>query len=112
MIIPPQPAYDAVISGLFVDDYQNSRVLVFNVATGTIANGENASFELGQPSGTAFTSTTQATTQSGMSLPEAAAYDAVNSRLFVSDGGNSPGTVFNVSPGTTANAMNASHVPR
>jgi hypothetical protein len=70
---PQGLAYDASSSRLFVLDNNISRILVFNVASGTIANGENASYVLGQ---TGFTSSTSATTQSGMNFPQGLAYDA------------------------------------
>jgi DNA-binding beta-propeller fold protein YncE len=107
---PSSPAYDAVNSRLFVGDYGNNRVLVYNVAPGTIANGENASYELGQPSGTAFTSATAADTQAGMHNPYDVAYDATNSRLFVSDVTNNRVLVYNVATGSIANGENASNV--
>jgi hypothetical protein len=47
---PVGVAYDATNTRLFVADDGAYRVTVYNVATGTIANGENASNELGQPS--------------------------------------------------------------
>jgi hypothetical protein len=56
------------------------------LATGTIANGENASFELGQPSGgTAFTTLGTAVKLCGMNLPTALAYDSANTLLYVAD---------------------------
>ena len=106
---PVDVKYDSANARLFVADNSNTRVLVFNVATGTIANGENASFELGQPSGTAFTTSTQATTQSGMNFPDALAYDSANTRLYVADSGNNRVLVFNVATGTIANGENASN---
>jgi len=102
-------AFDATNERLFVSEVGNNRVTVFNVATGTIATGENASYELGQPSGTAFTSSTPATTQSRMSSPYGVAYDAANNRLFVGEQNNERVTVFNVAPGTIANGENASY---
>jgi hypothetical protein len=40
--------YDTKARRLFVGDYQNNRVMVFDVATSTITNGENAENVLGQ----------------------------------------------------------------
>jgi sugar lactone lactonase YvrE len=99
--------YDSQNSRLFVDDASNSRVLVFNVATSTITNGENASYVLGQPN---FTSSTAATTQSGMRQPEGGAYDSVHNRLFVTDTFNFRVLVFDVTPSTITNGENASYV--
>ncbi len=102
--------YDNANTRVFVADYYNNRVMVFNVATGSIANGENASYELGQPSGgTAFTTSAAATTQSGLHLPDALAYDSANTRLFVADNLNERVLVFNVATGTIANGENASY---
>src|SRR6185437_1031634 len=82
-------------NNLFVADTPNNRVLVFNVAPGSIANGENASHELGQPSGaSAFTTSAAATTQSGMNLPYDPVIDSTNGRLFLSDQSNNRVLVF------------------
>ncbi len=107
---PSDVAFDAVNERLFVADSNNNRVTVFNVAPGSIANGENASNELGQPSGTAFTSQTAATTRSGMHSPQGVAFDAANERVFVADQSNSRVTVYAVAPASIANGENASNV--
>ena len=97
-------AYDAVNQRLFVVDNgwtaggQGNRVLVFNVAPGTIANGENASYVLGQSN---FTNTGTGTTATTMYGPIDAAYDPVNTRLFVSDENNNRVLVFNVPTSVT-----------
>ncbi|HUA82827.1 MAG TPA: hypothetical protein VMB85_03140 [Bryobacteraceae bacterium] len=98
-------AYDSAYDRLFVADYENNRVLVYS--TSTITNGMNAAYELGQPSGTAFTSATAATTQAGMHGPSDVAYDAGNTRLFVADTGNNRVTVYSVPTGTSLNGENA-----
>jgi len=113
---PAGLAYDSVNTRLFVaegstgyncSNLYNNRVLVFNVATGTIANGENASYVLGQAN---FTSNGNATTQSGMYEPANMSFDYTNNRLFVADYGNSRVLVFNAAPGTIASGENASYV--
>ena len=104
---PQDMAYDSVNHRLFVVDSSNSRVVVFDVATTTIQNGENASYVLGQ---TDFVSSNTATTQDGMNNPISVAYDAVNDRLFVADTYNNRVLVFNVAPGTIQNGENASYV--
>lgn len=96
--------YDSVNDRLFVSDYNNNRVLVYD--TTSISNGENATYVLGQAD---FTSAVAATTQSGMNSPKGIAWDSNNSRLFVSDSGNSRVLVYNLSGGIT-NGMNASYV--
>jgi len=105
---PSGLAFDPVSQRLFVGEYLNNRVLVFNVATSTIANGENASYVLGQSS---FTSSTAAgETQSGMSGPTDLGFDVANQRLFVGDKFNNRVMVFNVATSTIANGENASYV--
>src|SRR5665213_3194994 len=100
-------AYDSANQRLFVVDFNNSRIMVFNVAPSTITNGENASYVLGQSS---FTSTGGHTTQSGLSSPVDASYDPINQRLFVADAGNNRVLVFDVSTSTIANGKNAPYV--
>jgi DNA-binding beta-propeller fold protein YncE len=77
---PDGVIYDSVNNRLFVADYNNNRVLVYDIAS--ITNGENAVNVLGQPD---FTSSTPATTQAGMGKPDALAYDSTTNRLFVDD---------------------------
>ncbi|MBI2483155.1 NHL repeat-containing protein [Candidatus Uhrbacteria bacterium] len=98
-------AYDSIGSRLFVNDSNNHRVLVFNLAGG-ITNGMNAANVLGQPD---FTSNTAATTRSGMNTPYSMAWDATNTRLFVADAQNARVLVFNLVDGTT-NGMDAANV--
>jgi DNA-binding beta-propeller fold protein YncE len=107
MFDPQGAAFDADNNRLFVSDVNNSRVTVFNVATSSIANGENASYVLGQPN---FTTRTRNTTQNGMNIPNGVAYDPTAARLFVSEYDNSRVTVFNVATSTIANGENASYV--
>jgi|GEM_PF-845223 len=96
---PESIAYDSANDRLFVVDRFHSRVMVFNVATSTITNGENALFELGQ---TNFTSSTGATAQNGLKNPVGVAYDSVNSRLFISDAGNNRVMAFSVPANATS----------
>ena len=108
---PNDVAYDSVNSRLFVADGANDRVMVFNVASGTIANGENASFELGHPSGAnAFTVATGGTTAAKMLPPAAVTYDSADTLLYVADSTNNRVMVFNVATGTIANGESASFV--
>ena len=108
---PSDVKYDSTNTRVFVADRANNREPVFNVATGSIANGENASNELGH-GGTAITQYTTSVSghsASSFNSPPAVAYDATNSRLFVSDGTNNRVMVFNVAPGflNDASAVNA-----
>jgi DNA-binding beta-propeller fold protein YncE len=83
--LPGALAFDPVNERLFVTDEQNNRVLVFNVAPGSIANGENASYVLGQAN---FSDNGAGTTQSGLTGASFLYYDPGSSRLFVGDGTN------------------------
>jgi len=66
---PGDVAYDSVNQNLYVADVANNRVMIFNVPPG-FANGKNASYEFGQPSGgSEFTTHATADTQSGMNGP-------------------------------------------
>ena len=98
--------YDAARNRLFVADNANSRVLAYDVAS--IVNGEDAINVLGQVD---FTSSSGATTQSGLAYPAGLALDAVDNWLCVADGGNNRVLVYDVSvlaPGENdgQNAMN------
>jgi DNA-binding beta-propeller fold protein YncE len=103
-------AYDAADNWLFAADSGNSRVLVFNVSPSSIANGENASYVLGQ---TNFTSGSAneggSASQSSLSTPYQISYDPNTARLFVGDDGNDRILVFNVGPGVISNGMKASY---
>lgn len=100
-------SYDTVNDRLFISDTANNRVLVFNVAPGTISDGMNASFVLGQ---TLYTTSTPNTTQAGLRSPKGTAYDAAGLRLFVADSGNNRVMVFNANPATMTNGENALNV--
>jgi DNA-binding beta-propeller fold protein YncE len=91
LTLPFGVAFDTANQLLYVGDNNNSRVMVFNVAPGTIMNGENASYVLGQPS---FTANGANLTQSGMESTTGLAFDSVNDRLFVADGGYSRVTIY------------------
>jgi DNA-binding beta-propeller fold protein YncE len=103
MNTPQGIAYDSTNSRLFVTQSNAARVTVYDVAS--ITNGENAVAVLGQSS---YTSGSTATTQAGMNVPMAAAYDSANSRLFVADSSNHRVTVYDVASITNGeNAVNA-----
>ncbi|MGH2620385.1 MAG: RHS repeat-associated core domain-containing protein [Anaerolineales bacterium] len=93
---------DSARGWLFVADYSNHRVMVFDV--NTLANGEAAINVLGQSS---FTTSTAATTQSGLRNPSGAAFDSGTSRLFVADTNNHRVMVFDAAAITNGeNAIN------
>ena len=89
---------------LFVSDYLENRVLVYDVAT--LSNGENAIYVLGQPDFT--TNNDGVTTQASLDRPVASTYDATSKYLFVSDETNARVMVFDTT--TLANGMNATRV--
>ena len=96
---PLSLVYDASNTRLFVADNAASRVLVFAVASNTIADGENAEALLGQGG---FNTAYPATSQNNLSGPSGLAYDASATRLFVSDNGNNRVLVFNASTSSLA----------
>jgi DNA-binding beta-propeller fold protein YncE len=77
---PSDLAYDHNNDRLFVTDWENARVMVYDVAA--ITNGEAAINVIGQPN---FTSNSVALTASGMCNPWGITYDHGNNRLFVAD---------------------------
>jgi DNA-binding beta-propeller fold protein YncE len=89
MSLPFYLAFDTARSRLYVADYSNNRVLVFSGAT--IGTGMRANTVLGQSS---FTTSTAATTQTGMRNPAGLAYDSTANHLFVSDYTNNRILVF------------------
>jgi len=101
--IPAGMAYDSASKRLFVADTFSRRVMVFDLSSG-ITNGMNAQFVLGQST---FTSSTSASTQSGMVGPGAVSYRSSGSLLFVAD--SSRVLVYDLSSGIS-NGMNAAHV--
>ncbi|MBL8023560.1 MAG: NHL repeat-containing protein, partial [Elusimicrobia bacterium] len=96
-------AYDPLTHRLYVADYSNNRVLVFNVST--ITDGMNASAVLGQPD---FATISAGVTQSKMSGPYGVALDIAGQRLFVSDYSNKRVLDFDVS--SLSNGQAATHV--
>ena len=109
---PKGLAYDSTGNRLFVADYTNNRVMVFDVAT--IINGENAVNELGQvaegacPGIGSFTMATALTLACTLSSPFGLAYDATGNRLFVADQNNYRVMVFDVA--IITDGMDASYV--
>lgn len=77
---PVGAEFDDAGDRLFVSDYTNNRVVVYNVAA--ITDGENAVNVLGRSN---FTTNGALTQQGGMSGPRGLAYDPTGNRLFVAD---------------------------
>jgi hypothetical protein len=77
---PRNAAYDSAHDRLFIADFGNNRVLVFD--TGSISNGMNASHVLGQSN---FTSSAAVASASGFNGSVGVAYDVIHDRLFVTD---------------------------
>ncbi|MFA5813194.1 MAG: Calx-beta domain-containing protein [Patescibacteria group bacterium] len=88
---------------LFVSEYGNNRITVFDVAA--ITNGENAASVLGQGD---FTTKTAATTQSGLRSPYGIALNSASNTLYVADSGNKRVIVFDAAAIT--NGENAASV--
>ena len=100
MYNPSGLAYDSGGQRLFVSDYSNKRVLVFNAST--LSDGQNAANVLGQVD---FTSNGTATLQNRMSYPVRIKHDWLNNRLYVADNVNNRVLVFDVS--SVSNGQNA-----
>jgi len=107
--MPTGEAWDAANRRLFVSDYRHNRVLVFSIPNNPTSsiNGENASYVLGQSS---WTTSTPATTQSGLSAPDDANYDSTYNRFCVSDLNNYRVMCFDATPGVIVNGENAQAV--
>ena len=88
---PYDVAYDSNNGRLFVIEYSNRRILVFDVTT--ITNGENAIQVIGQDD---FTSSANTTTQNGLYFPYGSVYSTSANRLFVTDRNNSRIMVYTI----------------
>src|SRR6185437_13832051 len=99
---PSDLAFDAANNRLFVADYFNGRVLVYN--TSSITSGMNASYVLGKAG---FTGSGVGS-QASIGGPTGLAYDSANSRLFVADFNNNRVLVFGTA--SISNGENASNV--
>lgn len=85
-------AYDSTNKRLFVADYNNHRILGFDLSGG-ITNGMNATWRFGQSD---FTSKAYLAGQSRCPYVRALAYDSSNQRLLMADAYNNRLTVFDV----------------
>jgi hypothetical protein len=101
---------------LYVSDMENNRVLVFDLS-GTLSNGMDASYVLGQPdfttgtAGVVFTPTQNGFSNVGADVAPVRdfTYDYDNNLLFASDSNAARIMIFDLSGGITNN-MNASYV--
>jgi hypothetical protein len=100
--IPQGIIYDSTSQYLFVADTLNNRVMIFDVSS--ITNGENAVNVLGQSN---FTSSTEATTQSGLRGPYGFSSNSTNQKLFVGDASNNRVMIFQLPKITTASLSSA-----
>jgi len=87
---------------LFVSDYYNHRVLVFDLDTNNNFVDRTADHVLGQPN---FTSNDPTTTATGLIYPHGLTYDVTGQRLFVADQHNHRVVVYNV--GSLTNGQEA-----
>jgi hypothetical protein len=98
---PAGISYDSVDNLLFVSDFNNNRVMAFNVSANATSgiNGEPATFELGQ---TNFTSSDAILTQSGLNSPDDNTYAPMSRLLFVADWANLRVMIFNIPSNATS----------
>ncbi len=85
MNTPGYTAVDTANHRLFVVEYGNNRVLVFNLDSSNNPTDATADNVLGQAG---FGTSTAATSQAGMSQPYSLAFDSVNNRLYVGEVAN------------------------
>jgi sugar lactone lactonase YvrE len=84
MYNPSGVAGDNSTGRLYVADYTNNRILVFNSAA-SLANGANASYVLGQTNFTTSTSNTGGLSAATLDGPGAAFYDPISNVLLAAD---------------------------
>ncbi|MCB0522250.1 MAG: DNRLRE domain-containing protein [Saprospiraceae bacterium] len=98
---PRKVLIDVVDHRMFVADFTNNRVVVYNLNASNVLVDKTPDFVLGQSS---FTTSTAATTQAGLNGPNDLAYDGQNKRLFVIETNNNRVTVFDVATITNGEA--------
>lgn len=86
---------------LYIADFSNNRVLIFNNA-GTAASGASASIVLGQPDFTTGTANTGGISAVSMSSPVSMTFDESTNNLFVADYSNNRILRFADAPVTAA----------
>ncbi|MFA4890375.1 MAG: NHL repeat-containing protein, partial [Candidatus Paceibacterota bacterium] len=103
---PTHSALDSINRRLFIADYSNNRILIFNLDANDRPQDYMADYVLGQ---TDFISNISGVTQNKFSGPVRLHYDSDHNRLFVLDRNNSRILIFDLSSGII-NGMNASYV--
>ncbi len=117
MTVPIGGAYDTSTKRLFIGDGYHNRILVYDVAPGTLESGMAASVVIGQPD---FESIARQAGRTGINfdvrmgrgiasnfLPMGFAVDEDGQRLFVSDGANNRILVYDITRGQLANGAAA-----
>ncbi len=88
---PTGLAFDPTGNTLFVSDFTNNRIMVYDTAS--ITDGEYATQVLGQPT---FLVATAGITQVGLSSPRQIVYDRTSGKLFVADTANNRAVIYDV----------------
>jgi DNA-binding beta-propeller fold protein YncE len=96
---PYSLTYDNQHQRLFVGDYNNNRVMIFDMS-GEVSTGMDASWQLGQPD---FVTDDSRVDGSSIAEPIGFAYDNSNNRLYVSDDNYYRVAIFDVSSFTNNN---------
>ncbi len=96
------PVYDEANERVFIGNYDDHRIMIFNANPTTMTNGENATHVIGQPDFDTFDPGVSDTMIDG---PQAIAYDAEQKLLFVEEYGNNRISIFDVNPATLANGQ-------
>lgn len=100
--------YDTDNNRLFLCDFNNNRVLIFNnMGPATISDGSSANFVWGQVD---FSGTSSGTTASKFSGPRGLEYDSVNKRIFTAERDSSRVMIFNADPNTITTNESATFV--
>lgn len=117
MTVPIGGAYDTSTKRLFIGDGYHNRILVYDVAPGTLESGMAASVVIGQPD---FETVTRQAGRAGINfgvrmgrgiasnfLPMGFAVDEGGQRLFVADGENNRILIYDVRPSELRNGASA-----
>ncbi|MCX6779962.1 MAG: NHL repeat-containing protein, partial [Candidatus Magasanikbacteria bacterium] len=89
-------SYSAASNTLFVSDYGNTRIMVFDVSTSSIANGMNAIAVIGQTNFDSYDSYSYVPSEYSIGSPSSVEYDSVSNTLYVMDMGWNRITVYDI----------------